>query len=103
MCATTVRASATHAKRSATESNQPPIHKSYYCIDEVFTCHLSTIDREKSSATFDRGASRYCVPATGHAMHWQMIGENATMFWPSALKLRSIGLFGLVLRFKLQV
>jgi len=32
-----------------------------------------------------------------------MIGENATMFWPSALKLRSIGLFGLVLRFKLQV
>jgi len=36
-------------------------------------------------------------------MHWQMIGENATMFWPSALKLRSIGLFGLVLRFKLQV
>jgi len=51
---------------------------------------------------FDRGASRDCVPATGHAMHWLMIGENATMFWPSALKLRSIGLFGLVLRFKLQ-
>ena len=43
------------------------------CVGRIIlSCPVSAIDRDKSSASFDRGASRDCAPATGHALHWRI-------------------------------